>query len=323
MKRFGLKTSPDFNYVWIDSEISFVQELPEPDEDTSASVTNTVASDSQPELATSTIDDRELLKDAVFVGGAIDDPTYSVGKLDAANKTVLAVSPNHSLEQAVTLMLSHNFSQLPVMQGERDVKGVITWEGIGARLAVGKTGREVREFMSTPQVVTSEKSLFVAVEVIAQHQYVLVQKPDRTISGIITATDLTRQFQQLTEPFLLLGEVEQHVRKLIGGRFTPHELKCACDPADSGRPVETVADLTVGEYIRLLENPQNWEKLGLRIDRAIFIERLKNIGRIRNEVMHFDPDPPSTEDLGSLRQFVAFMHSLAELDALGASPTAK
>jgi hypothetical protein len=209
------------------------------------------------------------------------------------------------------------------MQGERDVKGVITWEGIGARLALGKTGHEVREFMSSPQVVTSDKSLFVAVEVVAHHQYVLVQKADRTISGIITATDLTRQFQQLTEPFLLLGEVEQHVRKLIGGRFTTEELKGACDPADSGRPIETVANLTIGEYIRLLESPQNWEKLELQIDRAMFIEQLQNIRRIRNEVMHFDPDPASTEDLASLRRFVAFMQSLGELDALKTIPTAK
>jgi predicted transcriptional regulator len=217
-------------------------------------------------------------------------------------------------------MLSHNFSQLPVMQGDRDVKGVITWEGIGARLALGKRGKEVREFMSSAQIVTSDKSLFVAVEMIAQHQYVLVQKPDRTISGIITSTDLSRQFQQLTEPFLLLGEVEQHVRKLIVGRFTPEQLKNACDPDDGGRIIETVADLTIGEYVRLLENPQNREKLRVQIDRALFIEQLQNLRRIRNEVMHFDPDPPSTEDLASLRRFVGFMQSLGELDAFGTVP---
>ncbi len=147
-----------------------------------------------------------------------------------------------------------------------------------------------------------------------------MQKPDRTISGIITSTDLSRQFQQLTEPFLLLGEVEQHVRKLIVGRFTPEHLKGACDPADGARLIETVADLTIGEYVRLLENPCNWEKLGVRIDRALFIDQLQNIRRIRNEVMHFDPDPPSAEDLASLRRFVGFMQSLGELDALGPVP---
>ncbi len=320
LRQSGLTTSPDFNSVWIDSEVSFVLEPHGPLEEIAPADFAIETPDSPGIPDAAVIENRELLKETVFVGGAIDDPTYRVEKLDAANKPVTSVAPNHTLEEAVTLMLSHNFSQLPVMQGDRDVKGVITWEGIGARLALGKTGNEVREFMSSAQIVSSDKSLFVAVEMIAQHQYVLVQKPDRTISGIITSTDLSRQFQQLTEPFLLLGEVEQHVRKLIVGRFTPEQLKSACDPADGGRLIETVADLTIGEYVRLLENPSNWEKLGVRIDRALFIVQLQNIRRIRNEVMHFDPDPPSAEDLASLRRFVGFMQSLGELDALRTVP---
>jgi hypothetical protein len=55
---------------------------------------------------------------------------------------------------------------------------------------------------------------------IAQHQYVLVQAPGRTITGIVTSTDLSLQFQQLTEPLLLLDEIEQHIRMLIVGKFT-------------------------------------------------------------------------------------------------------
>jgi len=317
LKRFALTTRPNFISVWIDSEISFVLDPPEQTEQVAPVSISIETSDSATTSDASTIEKLELLKETVFVGGAIDDPTYRVEKLDAANKPVTSVSPNQTLEQAVTLMLSHNFSQLPVMQGDRDVKGVITWESIGARLALGKSGKEVREFMESAQIVSSDKSLFVAVEIIAQHQYVLVQKPDRTISGIITSTDLSRQFQQLTEPFLLLGEVEQHIRKLIVGRFTPEQLRSACDPDDPDRTIETVADLTIGEYVRLLENPQNWEKLGVRIDRALFIDQLQNIRRIRNEVMHFDPDPPSAEDLASLRRFVGFMQSLGELEALG------
>jgi hypothetical protein len=55
---------------------------------------------------------------------------------------------------------------------------------------------------------------------------------------------------------LLLGEIEQHVRKLIEGKFALSELQEAKDPADAQRTVERVADLTLGEYIRLLEVPE-------------------------------------------------------------------
>jgi CBS domain containing-hemolysin-like protein len=223
------------------------------------------------------------------------------------------VAPNQSIKQAITLMLANGFSQMPVMQSERDVKGMLTWESIGVRLALGKMCLEARECMTSAQVIGSEKSLFAAIEVIALHQYVLVQGPDKRISGIVTSSDLSLQFQQLTEPFLLLSEIEQHIRKLIGGKFTADELKHACDPGESEREVKDVADLTMGEYIRLLENPEHWERLTIQIDRGSFVEQLQAVRRIRNDIMHFDPDPLGSNDLSRLRQFVTFMQSLREL----------
>jgi CBS domain-containing protein len=249
----------------------------------------------------------------ILVGGTVQDPTYRIGKLEAANKKVVAVTPNQAVTEAVTIMLINGFSQLPVMQSDRDVKGVISWESIGARLALGRHCTEVRECMSPAQVIGAEKSLFAAIEAIAQHQYVLVQAADKTISGIVTTSDLSLQFQQLTEPFLLLGEIEQHIRRLICEKFTADELKSVQDPSDAGREIESVADLAMGEYIRLLEDPKHWERLTLPIDRATFIEHLQTVRRIRNDIMHFDPDPLRKDDFASLRQFASFMRSLRDL----------
>jgi hypothetical protein len=69
----------------------------------------------------------------------------------------------------------------------------------------------------------------------------------------------------------------------------------------------------MGEYIRLLENPENWGRLTLRIDRASFVDQLQAVRRVRNDIMHFDPDPLGGGDLLKLRQFVVFMQSLREL----------
>lgn len=307
-----IKTDPDFNSVWLDSEVSFspltTSEL------APNAPTETTSQSNKPVAASSMLEAALSIPTAVLVGGAIEDPTYRIGKLEAANKNVIYVAPNQSVKQAATVMLANGFSQLPVMQSERDVKGVLTWENVGARLALGKSCEEVRECMTSPQIISSEKSLFAAIEVIAQYQYVLVQGPDKKISGIVTAADLSLQFQQLTEPFLLVSEIEQHIRKLIVGKFTADELRFACDPSDSERVIENVADLTMGEYVRLLEKPEGWERLGCQIDRATFIEHLKAVRRIRNDIMHFDPDPLGANDLLKLRQFVTFMRTLHELE---------
>jgi hypothetical protein len=154
------------------------------------------------------------------------------------------------------------------------------------------------------------------IETWATRQYVLVQAPDKRVSGIVTAADLSRQFQQLTEPFLLLSEIELHIRKLIiVGKFTADMLKFACDPNDSVREIKDVNDLSIGEYIRLLENPKNWERLALSIDRASFMDHLHKVRKIRNDITHFDPDPLGPNDLARLRQFVLFLQNLRELGA--------
>lgn len=306
LSSLGLRTVPDFDAVWIDADIIF-EPIP------TARNTETVAGPAENGAGVDGAGGTIESAHAILVGGTVQDPTYRIGKLEAANKKVVAVTPNETINEAITIMLINGFSQVPVMQSDRDVKGVISWESIGARLALGRRCTEVRECMSPAQVIGAEKSLFAAIDIIAQCQYVLVQAADRTISGIVTASDLSLQFQQLSEPFLLLGEIEQHIRRLICGKFTADELKGVRDPNDSGREIESVADLAMGEYIRLLEDPTYWERLGLPIDRAAFIEHLQTVRRIRNDIMHFDPDPLGRDDLASLRQFAVFMRSLREL----------
>lgn len=74
--------------------------------------------------------------------------------------------------------------------------------------------------------------------------------------------------------------------------------------------MEDVSDLTLGECMRLIERPDNWQKLELKIDRAVFVKGLDEIRRIRNDVMHFDPEGTDEGDVKKLRDFVAFLQRL-------------
>lgn len=138
---------------------------------------------------------------------------------------------------------------------------------------------------------------------------------DKTICGIVTAYDISAQFQQLSEPFLLLGDIENHVRYLISKTFTLDELRKVKDAADVDRVIEDVSDLTFGEYVRLLQNDENWRKLNMRIDRKTFTDWLDKVREIRNDVMHFDPDPIESGDLQLLKDFVRFFQRWQQLTA--------
>jgi len=213
--------------------------------------------------------------------------------------------------EAITIMLTNDFSQLPVMVGERDVKGVISWSSIGSRLVLGVKFQEVRECMEPAHVIPADTSLLDAIREIVNYEYVLVRDGNNKIAGIVTTSDLSREFRQLTEPFVILGEIENHVRSLIQrGNFTHQELVECCESASEGRKVDGIFDLTFGEYVRLLEKKDLWSRLGLAIDRALFVEKLDQIREIRNDVMHFDPDGITESDLDALRKFVIFLQKL-------------
>ncbi len=209
-------------------------------------------------------------------------------------------------------MMANDFSQVPVMTTPRELKGIISWKSLGRRLALEQTPEYCRDAMDVAQEVLSEMSLFAAIPGIIEHEYVLVRWPDKRVAGIITTSDLSLQFQQLSEPFLLLGEIENHIRKLLDGHFTPSQLLQAKAPGDE-RPVTSASDLTFGEYRRLLEDPTNWTILRLKLDRSVFIDLLEKVNKTRNDVMHFDPDGIEDQELEVLREFAKFLRDLQSM----------
>ncbi len=298
-----LVTVPDFESTYLDADMRF--------ELVSSGPIQTAST--LPEVAeTLTVTDHIEVR---VVTTAFADPTYRISKLAAANRRPVAVRPDSTLTEAATIMLANDFSQLPVMTSERDVKGAVSWKSIGSRLAIGQSPVAARETMDPHAEVSADASLFTAIPLIVEHEYVLVRAADQRIVGIVTTNDLSLQFQQLSEPFLLLGEIENHIRRIIDGRFKPEELAAARDPADGARSVESASDLTFGEYKRLLEDPARWRKLNLQLDRAVFVQLLEKIREIRNDVMHFDPDGIEDEALEVLRDFARFLRTLQTVGA--------
>lgn len=292
-----LSTEPDFEGTYIDTPIRF-----------------TLAADLGSTNAT--VLGAAIEETAAFVTGAASstsvaepiDPTHRIGQLAAANNPPLFVAPTDSLSSATTSMLVRGFSQLPVMTSTREVKGVVSWQSIGARVAQGKIGATVQEMMEAPHhEIRHDASLFQAIPAIVSNDYVLVRAKDNTICGIVTASDLSVQFRQLSEPFLLLGEIENHIRQLIVERFPLSDLQVVKDQRDVNRRIDGAADLTFGEYIFLLDNPDRWAKSELLWDRRVFCDQLHQIRELRNDVMHFDPDPLSDSDLNALREFTRFL----------------
>lgn len=300
LKEAGIRTQPDFEYAYIDEPLTFVLDNDEPN----------VTQESGVAPAPLIVPTMSAI--------TIADPTYRIGKLESANTVPVSVAPDATVAQAVTTMLYNDFSQLPVMQGEFTLKGAVSWRSIGRALALGHLCTTVRDCIEEAAVITSDTSLFAAIPTIVEKEYVLVKDAKNRIAGIVTTTDLSLQFRQLAEPFLLLGEIENHLRRLSDGKFSQSEVSSVKDPSDTQRVINDLSDLSFGEHIRLLENPERWSALGLKIDRNVFVKHLNDVRDVRNNVMHFDPDGVAPEELASLRNFTRLLSSVGRTNSTAA-----
>ncbi len=332
----GLVTDPDFESVWIDGKIRIrledasnvvtvavpaggaeIVEEDELDEDQSLSTEEQEEADSQQ------VGSEEAAQPPIVVAaeGVVEtvlsepaDPTFRIGSLPAANKPLTTVGQDDSLKKAVTMMLQFDYSQLPIMHGEREVKGMISWKSIASRYSIGGECCKVQNCREDAQVVDGNGTLFDAIPTIVKHGYVLVRNPqDRRITGIVTASDLSLQFQQLAEPFLLLREIELHIRQLLQEKVVPEDLDWLGSADTTAPKPKSISDLSFGGYIRLLQRPQVWARLSLNIDQASLTVQLEQVRQIRNDVMHFDPDPMTVQQLDALKNAAKFMQQLYEL----------
>ena len=239
---------------------------------------------------------------------------FCIGMLEAANRPdeIVTITRDKTVAEATTLMMMHRYSQLPVTQDKRRIDGMISWRSIGRVRARGDACTHVRDCLEPVRILEQDAPFFEAVDTINEQEVVLVRARDRKITGIVTPSDLSRESHQKAMPFLLLEEVEDRIRILISRNLSAAEIRKAKDPADESREIDDVDDLTFGEYVRLLEDRENWEKLRLEIDRKLFVGLLNDVREVRNDVMHFRPDASEPEDLDKVRMLRSLLEQLVQ-----------
>ncbi|WP_049575693.1 CBS domain-containing protein [Nonomuraea sp. SBT364] len=281
----GVTTRPSFTEGWFDHVIELLPVGEEPE-------------------STSPVPAQGLRSD---VEDAPDLPaiTLRVGLLESANKGVVRVRAEDGISIAHTKMLSGKFSQLAVVDENDILLGAVSWESIG-KAAMRKTAlRTVSDVIDRAAAsVDHHQDLLSQVTEIYNRGFVFVCDSDKRVIGIITAADLTQQFGQLARPFVLVEEAERRLRRRADEVFSLDELR-----ATARRPakVSSANDLTFGAYKHLLASPAHWDRMEWPLDHALFLELLEVMRGVRNELMHFAPDPLDAETLDRVEGFIEML----------------
>jgi hypothetical protein len=335
-ERNGLQTVPDFQSAWIDAlvNIKLTNEGANsegqpvdirPNEDSRDIESLEIAQD-QDGLDLSAGEEESIDKAAAPVAEALNSPAGDAGVVEvpavppidaiirvssipSANRGVVSVLSTDPISKATTLMSFEGYSQLAIMQGVREVRGMITWESIAKRSMLTPEPKTVADCRFDAHVIDSDASRFDAFPTIEKFGYVLARSKERTITGIVTSTDFAAELGEHSYAFMCLRTIEMLIRKKLHPQLVLSDLS-NLEEYSRARAESDPALLTFGENVRLLERDEIWGRLRVIIDKSEFIKRLLEIRDVRNEVMHFGPDPLDAGQMKSLKQMEDFLRQV-------------
>ena len=233
--------------------------------------------------------------------------TLRIGSLPPPK--VVSVLPTLSLTYARSLMLHKQFSQLAVIDHSGRFLGAVSWESIG-KAQIASEHPSLADTIAAATVVDHDALLLEQIDVIYEKGFVFVQNADHSrVAGIVTAADLTRQFGNVARPFVLIEEAENRLRRRADEVYSLDELLAAVSGSQRAR-VHKASDLTFGNYVYLMKPEENWAKLDWDLDHEFFIERLAEVRDVRNELMHFTPDPLSNEQYAAVEGLLEMLRAV-------------
>ncbi|HEU0077447.1 MAG TPA: DUF4268 domain-containing protein [Longimicrobiaceae bacterium] len=141
--------------------------------------------------------------------------------------SLVTISPDATLLEAVARMIENDFSQLPVVEHGKPFgspASFITSSSIARALRVFGTSLEhlrVRDALIPARTLAADEDLFSKMDDLLDAYAVLVLNGDGTIAGIVTNHDTTQYFRRRAEDMLLVEDIEttlkDHIRIAYGG----------------------------------------------------------------------------------------------------------
>src|SRR5579884_2634917 len=223
--------------------------------------------------------------------------TFYVKDLLAQQKELYRVRPDEIAQHALTIMKQHEFSQLPVVDSEGRLHGMITTESILlalTHLGLDVTSLHVRDALVYPQQFDLEDNLFQLLGALKNDYAVLVVDREGKLSGIVTNYDTAEYFRERAEDLMLVEDIEvalrEHIRNAFrGGDGIVDENALNEAIVKALNRSSNFTKLTLWQYINLIIHDSQWPRYSsiLELERATVEKLLKDICKTRNVLAHF------------------------------------
>ena len=113
---------------------------------------------------------------------------------DVMNRKVVTCKEDSLVKQALTKMVKHAFSQMPVVSKDNRVSGYISEEIILRKLSQINNDTKVKEVMEGPMpMLNRETEISIIYKLLEQYPMVAIISESGKLEGIITKTDILKK----------------------------------------------------------------------------------------------------------------------------------
>jgi predicted transcriptional regulator len=226
---------------------------------------------------------------------------HRINNVIPEDQELLCVSLDTPVLEALSLMKEKNYSQVPITAGE-EVLGVFTYRSFALKIQSFLENKAnlnyltVGDFIETAEFVHVLEDLVKTIAPLDREDVVLVGSWDN-LQGVLTSINLTKYLYQLSKPFLLLGEIEKAIRKILHGCIPNEDLQNAITLVLSNKyqPEEmplSIEEMEFSDYTQIIGSRVTWHYFENAFGkgswrRPAVIASLEKIRVLRNDVFHF------------------------------------
>lgn len=233
---------------------------------------------------------------------------FPIERLLVGREDPTCVRQDQTIREALVLMLQSDFSQLPVIDNEGELVGLISSDTIIHRYfhvdgEVAMLDLPVHNCLIRPVTLTKDRDIFEALDRLKDVYAIVIVEENRP-TGVLTEYDMAHFFRNMTEDLLTVEDIEvslrQTAQRILATTEVLNEALINAHGEDSKQPGEPrlgFDELSFGQLIRLITHPKNWAQFEDALGPMDMFERLMEVVRVnRNQLAHF------RGELGAIQQ---------------------
>lgn len=224
---------------------------------------------------------------------------FPIQRLLEGRDPPLCIRQDQTVREALTLMIEHDYSQLPVVDRQGRLLGLISQESVAQRhfhLGGQATLLDLTVDHCQTKAVTlpMDRDIFEALDRLKDVYAVVITREGKP-EGILTEFDMAHFFRDLTGDLLVVEDIETSLRQIVQKTLPDDDEMNHClihafgeDSDNPGQPMAEFDELSFSRLTQLITHPKNWTHFEPFFKpMEIFRELMDQVRQNRNQLAHF------------------------------------